>query len=310
MVRASTLAGALARLRDRPNYRVFAAALDTLSADLEALDAQHVVFFAPSDEALRASGMTSDGGVWASEQPDQVLLYVSVLSAPWTRLSPGLYELSALSGARLTFRISPSGFIVPLLSSDYPPQIFGFKCLPCASALVFLEYTLPPPPDCACSSLFLPSILYTTLAASWLPSLPTISQALAATPEVSVFAAWLQSSLTATFSQPALYTVLAPTDAALSTMAAATGAPLSWILQGLQASYFVILGLAPPPTQEGARYIATTASGWNVCVSFRSGVARYNQAAVLPASQPTLANGSVYVLDAVLTHGYGGASCA
>jgi len=310
MVRASTLAATLAWLQDRPDYRVFAAALGALASELEASAAQHAAFFAPSDQALRASGMTSDGAVWAAEHPEQVLLYVSALPEAWTQMPPGLYEVATLSGAPLTFRISQRGFVVPLLSSDYPPQIFGYKCLPCASALVFLEYTLPPPAECSCSALFLPSILYTTLAAAWMPSLPTISQALASTPQVGVFSAWLQSSLTKTFSQPALYTVLAPTDAALSAVAAVAGVPLPRFLQSLHASYFVILGLAPPPVKAGDRYLATTVGGWKVCVSLNSGVSRYNQAAVLPSSQPVLANGSVYVLDAVISHGYGGVSCA
>jgi hypothetical protein len=299
MVKASSIARLLTWLQSRAGYGVFAAAVRALTTTLEEVAAaQQVVFFAPNDAALAAADVATDGAVWAALDPEQVLLYVAKLPAGALSptAEPTLRQLVTLSGQRLAVHSSPAGLAVPLLSATGTPQPLKPRCLGDGAWLCLLQYG----DDLAPTS-------YTTLAATWTPTpaLPTLLQELQSQPAVGHFAAAAaQAALAVALAQPGLYTVLAPTDAALQALAAALNVPLSSFLASLRPEDFVVPGLAAPPAEEATRYLAVTATGWDVSVSTHGGVGRYNQASVL--SRHTLANGALFVLDAVLWHGVGG----
>jgi uncharacterized surface protein with fasciclin (FAS1) repeats len=297
MVQAAAITRLLEVLGRLPVYRVFNDAVTALRSTLENATQQEVVFFAPSNAALAAAGMALDGAAaWAALDPEQVLFHVvalpaGTLSAP----EPALRQLSTLSGQQLAVRTSCAGLVVPLLSTAERPEPLQPYCLGHGARLCFLQY----------GDVLAPT--YTTLAPTWPapPTLPTLLQALQAQPAVSRFAAAAAAELAVALAQPGLYTVLAPTDAALQAMAAALNVPLQAFLASLRPADFVLLGVHAPPA-EAVRYVAATATGWDVTVSAHGGVGRYNQAAVLPAaSSPSLANGALYVLDAVLWRGVG-----
>lgn len=308
MVQSCTIDSVLSWLGTRGNYRIFQAAIEKLRQQLESTPVERICVLAPSDDALTSAGVASNGTAWATLAPNEVLLYLLKVDAcwPWPAVPPALYTFSSLAEDLLALHICPLGVSVPLLGDVTLPQLLKVKCLPCGSFFVFLEFPVPPPAGCPCSALYTPTLEYTTLSASWQPTLPSLADVLRGNEAVSLFADWILESLDAAFSQPGIYTILAPNNAAVIAFASALGGTSpSRALSQLSPSDFVILGLAPPSRDPPFAYEVRSASGRSIVVTSKGGVARYNQATAPTTSGVTAANGILFVLDDVLLWGLG-----
>ena len=268
-------------------YSVFAAALaqPSVSDALLASPVDAALFLAPDDAALAALGITN-GVTWANSYPAQVLYYVARLPDGWPSLPPGYYEVATLAPQPMTLLLSSGGGVTaPALAPC--PLVVRPKALPCCAKLAFLPSGQ-------------------TLAAAWAPPLLTLQQALAAQPSVSIFAGWLQTRLTQTFAQRGEYTILAPTNAALTAAAASLASTTAEIFVAVPCSaellgYQLVPGAVQLPSVDGSKFSTPASDGRLLTVSRFGGVTSINGAAVL--STQATANGLLVIVDALLVHG-------
>jgi hypothetical protein len=294
MVKSATVDAVLSYLKPYPNYSIWTAALEVLRSQVEASEAQQVLFAASDNQSCRLQGWSS-GGFWASRDSTSFLCQVVVLPAGWPNVPVRFYDCDTLAtdpatGAIISvqMRTSPQSFILP--SGDAAVAVCDRAIpRPCGSALALRSSFLSLSP----------------------PSSP-LSEAIAAlSPELSYFTQWLRTAgLGMLPASPGTYTLLAPTNRAFEVLAASIGTTAAAFVASpacAMASYHVAAGTFGPFAVESAPPANAVASDGFLltfqCANSRSHV---NSAVIDVSLSQVASNGILYVIDAVLSHGVSG----
>lgn len=293
MVKSATVDAVLSYLKPYSNYSIWAAALTALRSQVEASDAEQVLFAASDNQSCRLQGWSS-GGFWASRDSLSFLCQIIVLPRGWPNIPVRYYECDTLAVdfytnaiISLFMRVSPQSFI-----------------LPTGDAVAFCDIAIPRP----CGSALALRSSFLDLA----PPLSPLSQAIAAMmPELSYFTQWMiTAGLGALAAAPGTYTLLAPTNYAFEVFAASIGTTAAAFVSDParvhMASYHIAAGTFGPLAVDSAPPPNAVASD-GFLLTFQCSTCFYVNSAIIdvPASK-VASNGILYVIGSVLGHGISG----
>lgn len=314
----SPLAAALAYLADyfqknEPDYTIWPATLQLLGDRILASNYDRLLFVVCSDEACILQGYSSPQR-WAKNDPESFLSQVLALPPRWPASAVGIHECESLGQdlSSNTFysyfvRSSPQSFIFP---SSGEGRAQGGEAVATCNPAHLAGHTGS---VFVLRRRFLESGLLTDLTT------PSLQLSLCSVPELCYFRVWLDTAgLAGLCARTGNFTLLAPVNAAFEALARTEGVSALELVRSpryaYMAGYHVMCGffgpLAPPrpPTEATVasdgflvRFVAVTDP--QAC----GGAAAFvNFARIDLQASAVVANGFLYVLDSVLSHGASG----
>jgi hypothetical protein len=295
---ASTVDAVLQYLYALEDYSIWASALDVARPTVEAVASRgELLFLASDDQSCELAGHPS-GPEWVLQDPASFLYHIVELPRRWYSCESRFYECRTLAAdgtnpeERLTVQllVTPQSFVLPGCAVGDAISCTRAALRPLDAALVLRR------------SFFFPCSPTSTL-----------HEALQERQgDLSAFSDWLALSGMASLpGSGGTYTFLAPTNAALRSLAAGFGISVQDLLQRADFSKLLHYHLVPgrasfPVSAGGVPSSAVAADGFLVSFQRLASGRSVNAARVIEALSVEVGNGSLLAIDAVLSHGLAG----